>query len=499
MAKIADIKGNDAAAVGAADLALPTAEQIAAWRALSKEQRWALREREAARIFAEAAEAHRAGDLDAALQGYGKALLLNPKIPDVYNNMGVALRVRGKLEAAVACYKRSLSLRPGHASVYSNMGNALRELGRIKAAVSSHETAIKLAPDNAEGHYNLGLALRDLGDVDRTMDSFDTALSKNPDHVECHWDRALTRLLMGDYKTGFAEYDWRWKLLRSPPRGYSEPQWDGKKFKGKTLLIHQEQGFGDMIQFARYLPMVKARGGVVVVEVHPELSRLFSAIDGPDKVVNRGAPLPRFDLFIPMITLARIFETDTETIPAETPYMRAPEMETLRLPPALDGQSRVGIAWAGRPTHKNDANRSCALTHFIDLASVPGVNIFSLQKGPREADIVEHGCAALIANMGPRLNDFADTAAILEQLDLVITVDTAVAHLAGALGKEVWVALPFAPDWRWLLGTDKSPWYPTMKLFRQGSPGDWDGVFADIHRALQDRMRAASAPATGDG
>lgn len=468
----------------------PSPEQIAAWRALSQEERRALREREAARIFSEAAEAHQKGDLDAAIDGYNRALFLNPKVPDVYNNLGVALRAQGKLEAAVACYRRSLVLRAGSASVYSNMGNALREMGRLQTAVASHQQAIKLAPNNPEAYYNLGLALRDSGQVDQALACFGRTLALKADHVDCHWDRALTLLTKGEFGPGFDEYEWRWKLERSPPRGYTQPLWDGGALKGKTLLVHQEQGFGDMLQFARYLPMLKERtgGATIAVEVQPELVRLFSEIAGVDKVVARGAALPKFDAYVPMLTLARIFGTTLDTIPAEVPYLKAPEMETLKLPPSLDRQFRVGIAWAGRPTHRNDANRSCEFRHFVELLGIPGVTAYSLQKGPKEADIKTHGCEGLLMNLAPRLNDFADTAAVIEQLDLVITVDTAIGHLAGALGKPAWVVVPFAPDWRWLLETEQSPWYPHHRLFRQSEPGGWDAVFARLRKALRDEL-----------
>jgi tetratricopeptide (TPR) repeat protein len=467
----------------------PTPEQVAAWRALSQEERRALREREAARIFSEAAEAHQRGDLDAAIEGYNRSLFLNAKVADVYNNLGVALRVRGKLEAAVACYRRSLVLRPGSASVYSNMGNALREMGRLQTSVAAHQQAIKHAPANPEAYYNLGLTLRDLGQVDQALACFGKTLSLRADHVDCHWDRALTLLTKGDYKPGFAEYEWRWRLDRSPPRGYTQPEWDGSAMKGKILLIHQEQGFGDMLQFARYLPMVKERSGAtLVVEVQPELARLFSGIAGVDKVIDRGAALPKFDAYVPMMSLARIFGTTLESIPANVPYLKAPEMETLKLPPSLDKQFRVGIAWAGRPTHKNDANRSCDFRQFVELLGIPGITVYSLQKGPHEADVKEYGCEGLVMNLAPRLRDFADTAAVLKQLDLVITVDTALGHLAGALGVPTWVAVPFAPDWRWMLESDTSPWYPKHRLFRQAEPGGWDGVFSNIRKGLREQL-----------
>ncbi|MDD9876550.1 MAG: tetratricopeptide repeat protein [Magnetovibrio sp.] len=338
----------------------PTPEQIATWRALSQEQRSALREREAARVFAEAAEAHQKGDLAAAVKGYNKSLLLNPKVPDVYNNLGVALRATGKLEAAVACYRRSLSLRPASASVFSNMGNALREMGRLQTAVACHQQAVKLAPNNAESFYNMGLALRDLGQVDQALACFNKTLSIKPEHVDCHWDRSLTLLTKGDFERGFEEYEWRWKLDRSPPRGFDQPEWDGSEIKGKTLLIHQEQGFGDLIHFARYLPMVKkaSKAATVIVEVQPELARLFSTLDGVDKVVDKGATLPKFDFYLPIMSLARVFGTVVATIPADIPYLDAPEMETVKLPPSMENQLKIGIAWAGRRTRTTPTGRA---------------------------------------------------------------------------------------------------------------------------------------------
>ncbi len=463
----------------------PTQKQVEAWQSLPQEQKLALREREAARIFNLAVEHHQKGDLDAAIEAYGKSLLLNPKVPDVYNNMGAALRAQGKWEAAIACYRRCLVLRPNHAGVYSNMGNAFRDLGRLQLSVASHQQAVKLDPKNPEAYYNLGLALRDLGNPSQALAAFETTLRLKPDHPECRWDRSLTLLSMGDMRRGFAEYEWRWKLDRSPPRALDKPLWDGTPQKGKTLLIHQEQGIGDMIQFARYIPLVKERVSTVIVETQPELARLISTVSGADKVINRGSALPKFDLYIPMMSLPRIFATTPETIPTGIPYLSPPEEQSVQLPVSLDHQRQIGIAWAGRPTHQNDKNRSCAFSHFIELLGIPGVSMFSLQKGRNEGDIKSNGCTALVVDMAPRLNDFSDTAALINQLDLVITVDTSVAHLAGALGKPVWVVIPFAPDWRWGYETTASPWYPSMRLFRQQRPGSWEQVFNDVRKALR--------------
>jgi tetratricopeptide (TPR) repeat protein len=463
-------------------------EQVKLWNSLKPEQKMALREREAVRLFAQGLERHRSGDLDAAARLYGQSLLLDAKLPDVYNNFGVVLRRLGMREAAVACYRRSLVLKPNNAGAYANLGNVLRELGRLEAAAASHRRAIALAPDSADAHYNLGLVLRDLGESDSALEEFAKALKLDPGHADCRWDRALAMLQKADFKEGFKEYEWRWKLKRAEPRNFKQPLWDGGTLKGKTILIHSEQGFGDMIHFARYIPMVKAKGGNVVVEVAQPLARLFSTVPGVSQVVNQGAALPKFDVYAPMMSLARIFGTTLETIPTNVPYLKAPEAHAPQLPATMSRARKIGIAWAGRRTHQNDANRSCSFTQFIELLGLPETTFYSLQWGAEAADIAENGCAPFVLSLGKRLGDFATTAGVIEQLDFVISVDTVVAHLAGALGKPVWVMLSMPCDWRWMHGRDNSPWYPTMRLFRQRRPGVWGPVFERVRKALHDEI-----------
>jgi len=455
-----------------------------------------LREREAQRVFALAADYHRRGRLEEAVRGYSRALTLNPMMADVYNNMGVALRAMGRLEAAVACYRRALALSVDNPSTYSNMGNALREIGRLRIAAASHSQAVKLAPGSAEAVYNLGLTLRDMGEADRAMGCLNRALQIRPDYAEAHWDRSLSLLMNGDLEAGFEEYEWRWRLDRSPPRDFSQPQWTGKPMPGKTLFIHQEQGFGDMIQMARFAVMARTQVGQVIVECQAELARLMSTVRGIDKVLIRGAPLPKFDAYIPALSLPRVLGTTAATIPADVPYIRPPDIGSVRLPTSVGRQIKVGVAWAGKPTHRNDRNRSVPFGYFLDLMGVPGFTMFSLQKGDRAKDLETMSSEALIMDLNEKLGDFADTAAVIEQLDLVITVDTAVAHIAGAMGKPTWVLLPFAPDWRWLRDRTDSPWYPSVRLFRQPAVGDWDSVFADVRRAMRARLTGTPPPKT---
>lgn len=456
----------------------------------SATDRAGLSEREAIRVFALASDHHRNGRLDDAIRGYTRALALNPNIPDIYNNIGVALRAQGKLEAAIACYQRALAIKPDNAGVFSNLGNALRELGRLEAAAASMQRALRIDPKSTEGLYNLGLVLRDMGEAEKAMSCFEAVLKAKPDHAECHFDRALLLLQSGDYARGFAEYEWRWKLRRSPPRGFRQPIWNGKPFPGKTVLLHQEQGFGDVIQFARYATLVKKLGGTVVLECQPELARLMATIEGVDKVVMRGAPLPPFDFYAPMLTLPKIMGTTIKTVPAKVPYVKPPELHNLQLPVGQRSVLKVGIAWAGKSSHRNDRNRSATLPQFMDLMGLPGIIFYSLQKGDVVADLRKYAADPLIYDVGRRVEDFADTAAVINQLDLVITVDTSVAHLAGALGRPVWVMLPHVCDWRWPATGERTPWYPTMRLYRQPTRGAWDQVFSKVRQDLREALVA---------
>jgi hypothetical protein len=286
---------------------------------------------------------------------------------------------------------------------------------------------------------------------------------------------------------GFSEYEWRWRLPRNPPRGFKKPLWDGSSLEGKTILLHRVQGLGDMIQFARYVPLVKEKGGTVIIEYQPELLRLFAPLEGVDRVVSSDAPLPDFDVNAPILSLANIFETTFSTIPDKVPYVRPPEQHNFVLKPYPDTLS-VRICWAGKPTHKNDRNRSCTFANFLDLMGVADMTFFSLQKGPSISQYNERAGGVLMADVGSKMNDFADTAAVLDQLDLITTVDTSIAHLAGAMGRSVWALVPFAPDWRWLLDRNDSSWYPSMRLFRQEEVGNWLPVFKKIEAALSERV-----------
>ena len=440
-----------------------------------------------ARRFGAALRDHRAGRLPEAIAGYRHVLRLAPGHASAWINLGVALRASGHAEEAVACLRRGVQLKPDDAGVCSNLGNALRAVGRLREASTWHRRALALDPGRGQAHYNFALACRDLGELDEALAHLARAEAAGYRSPELHWDWALTLLLAGDLKRGFIAYEWRWKLPDNPPRFVDAPRWQGEDLADRALLVHAEQGFGDTIQFVRYLPLLASRGGKLLFECQTPLLRLFRdspALAGVE-LFPRDAPLPRFDFQAPLLSLPRLLGTTADSIPAAVPYLTPPRGKRR---PASNAGLRVGIAWAGKPSHRNDRNRSVDLARFRPLLDLPGIRFVSLQQGAAAAAIAELDWASRLEALDPPPVDFAETAAAMMQLDLVITVDTAVAHLAGALARPVWTLLPFAADWRWQTLRTDSPWYQTMRLFRQARPGDWTEVFQRVHAALRDRL-----------
>lgn len=468
------------------------------------------------------------GDLQKALSCYRKTLKIRPDHIEASHNAGLTLKNLGRFNDAVSCYKKAIELKPDTAELHYNLGNVYKEAGRFEDAVASYEKAIDLNPDMVEAHYNManalkesgaldhaifcyervlniapdhiealnnmGLSYRDKGQVDRALELLDQALKLSPRHVEIRWNRALALLLSGNLVYGWKEYEVRFQrgdLKTTYPRRLNRPMWDGSSFEGKTLLVHHEQGLGDTLQFVRYLPMVKAKGGRVVLEVHESLRCLCRNLPGVDEVIAR--PMDQdldlaFDCYIPLLTLPGIFNTTLETIPAGIPYVHAdPDIEACWRRRLNGTDLTIGLVWAGNPGHKDDRNRSCPLNLFEPLSRIPGVKLYGLQKnggGQSKEKLRSLG----IASLGEELTDFSVTAGIIANLDLIISVDTAVAHLAGAMGKPVWILLPFVPDWRWLMEGDDTPWYPTARLFRQEKPLDWSGVFQRVCHALREQI-----------
>jgi lipoprotein NlpI len=423
---------------------------------------------------------------------YRQAVALRPDDPEALLDLGRAVKAGGKLDEAEACYRRAIALKPDHPVAHNNLGNVLRALGRLEEATVSLRTAIHLRPDYAEAHSNLGIVSQRLRLLDEAAACYRRAIALRPDLAEAHTNLAMTLLSRGDLAEGWQEYEWRWQLpsMAAARRSFAQPQWRGEAAEGRTLLVHAEQGFGDTLQFCRYAPLAAARGLRVVMEVQPSLVRLLGSLAGVDHVIAYGDTLPAFDLHCPMLSMPLALGTTLGTIPGIAGYLRADAAQAAAWGARLAGEEggpRVGVVWSGQPSHRMplgatlDDRRSIEPGRLARLFSVPGVRFFSLQKdGP--AAPAEFPLTDAMAEM----HDFADTAALVANLDLVVAVDTAVAHLAGALGKPVWLLDRFDPCWRWLAGRDDSPWYPaTLRFYRQRRPGDWDQVVADVARDLR--------------
>jgi tetratricopeptide (TPR) repeat protein len=437
------------------------------------------------------------GREEEALAEFRKALALDPDHAVANYNLGVGLQGQRRFIEAADALRRATRRAPDFALAHNNLGSVLRELGHADQAVASYHRAIELQPRDARYHNNLALAYQDLGRVEDAIASFDEALRLRPDYAKARAFRALALLLTGDYARGLPDYEARRETGgHFADRSGGRPLWDGSDPAGRTILLHAEQGLGDTIHFVRYAPLLAAKGARVIVECQPPLKALLEASLTPRgvwRVLAEGEALPAFDLHCPLPGLPHRFGTQVETIPAEVPYLTAPQdrvdawrERVAKQAADADTTMRVGIVWAGAPGHRHDRRRSVTLGMFEPVAGIPGVRLYSLQKGERAAaDLAARPQGMEIEDWGSQFTDFADTAAAVTNLDLVVCVDTSVAHLAGALARPVWVLLPFAPDWRWMLGRNDSPLYPTMRLFRQPAPGDWPAVFEEVVKALR--------------
>ena len=430
---------------------------------------------------------------DEALAQYRKALSINPDYAEVHNEIGNVLKRKGRYEESAAHYKRALRLNPALAETYNNLADAFRELGKFDEAVEFSRKAIEMRSGFAPAYVTMGNILLSQGDVSGALAHYQKAIDLDREMSDAHYNRGLVLLLRGDLQEGWKEYEWRFKSREiSRNIGYRDrgiPLWDGSGFEGRTILIMSEQGAGDNIQFARYIPQVKARGGTVIFECPKELTKMFEGFSGIDVLVEKPfTPVQGDtpDICIPLLSLPRLFNTTIDTITADVPYFNISPEAVRKWESLFDTDLfKVGLAWSGNPAHRNDRNRSCRLNDLAPLFSSEEIQFYSLQKqgiGESEYDLL---AGRGIADLGKEVHDYYDTAAIIEHLDLVITVDTSVAHLAGALGKEVWTLLPFVPDWRWMLDRQDTPWYPSMRLFRQPAHGDWKSVIETIASELK--------------
>ena len=440
------------------------------------------------------------GHLEQAAACFGQAIRARPAFAQGYNNLGIVRHAQGQHEDALEACEQALALSPSFAEAHNNRGAVLKTLGRWEEAADSFTRALENNPAYADAHYNLGNTRDAQGRTAKAINCYTRAIEIAPSHVDAHWNRSLARLLVGDFAAGWAEYDWRWQTDQFDAKPFPQPRWDGANLQGKSILIYAEQGFGDTIQFARCLPWVKSRGAEhVLFAVQHGLGRLLTSSPGVDTLIecNPDGTFPpavhAFDVQIPLLSLPGLMGIDLQNMPAPATFAVG------RVPLRGGGRAashpdtlQVGLVWAGRPEHRNNKNRSLSLADFAPLLDTPGVTFYSLQKGEAGRDV---SAFPQIIDLAPDLHDFADTAAALRYLDLVVCVDTSCAHLAGTLNIPTWTLLPFAPDWRWLKERMDTPWYPSLRLFRQSAPGDWAGVFARVQRELQ-TFAAAHRPGT---
>ncbi|MBF2028140.1 MAG: tetratricopeptide repeat protein, partial [Oscillatoriales cyanobacterium C42_A2020_001] len=428
------------------------------------------------------------GKIDEAIEQYRQAIATLPHYVSAHDNLGIALKFQQKLEEAATHFQTAISLRPDYANAYINLGNTMRELGDYDQAIAYCRESIRLQPANADAHNTYGCVLVDLGRFDEAIACYEAAIQHRPDFADAHLNLGIILLQVGEFQRGFAEYHWRWHTKQCPDLRYTHALWKGEDLTGKIILLTAEQGFGDTIQFARYATLVAQRGGKVVIACQKPLVRLLSTIPGVAQCADRDKDNVETHVHTPLLELPYILGTTLETIPATVPYVFPPANSSIQLTPFPNTRLKIGFVWATNPNNSTSGKRSCSVNHFLSLLTVPEVALYSLQKEASDADRSLLQGRDRLQDVQDQLTDFADTAAAIAQLDLIITVDTAVAHLAGALGKPTWLLLAHVPDWRWLMNRDDSPWYPTMRLFRQNKPGEWAEVFERVKQALKQKV-----------
>jgi tetratricopeptide (TPR) repeat protein/GT2 family glycosyltransferase len=435
------------------------------------------------------------GLLQEAVMHYTQALDLRPDLAEAHNNLATTFKELGHLEEAARCQLKAISLRPQNPGFHGNMAAILQDQERIEEAIAYCRKAQELAPEQSETYVNLGSVLRDAGRLDEAIAANAEALRRSPDSATAHWNQAICLLMMGRLSAGWKEYAWRRRVNYTVcyPFTHPWPLWNGEDYRGKTLFVHCEQGLGDALQFVRYLPAVKERGGTVVFGAWKPLCRLFAGLDGVDELVElswQQPPAVQADLQVSLLDLPGIFGTRMEDLPGRMPYLATGGHRLQQGPPALEGPDfKVGLVWAGSRRHSRDPQRSCPLVLFEPLTQIPGLRLYSIQKDlPNPQDLQKLQRWGIV-DLADLLQDFEDTAAVLERLDLVISVDTSVLHLAGAMGRPAWGLIARSPDWRWMLHREDSPWYPTLRLFRQPHLGDWQSVVDRVAVELQRQIR----------
>jgi len=431
-----------------------------------------------------------------------RAIALNPQQAIYFSNRGNSLLELKRFEEALTSYERAVTLKPDYAEAYFNRGNSLLELKRFEEALASYERAVALKPDYAEAYSNRGNALLELGRAEEALLSYERAVALKPDYAEAHASKSLCLLLLGDYPRGWPLYEWRWKNkeFSSPSRDFVQPIWLGADdIAGKTVFLHSEQGLGDTIQFVRYVRSVKELGARVILEVPRSLIPLMRSVEGVDDLFEIGQPLPSFDFHCPLLSLPLAFKTDISSTPIQVPYLSVSEERRNRWRQFIGKEGfKIAICWQGNPQSKADTGRSFPVSQFEGISKIVGVRLISLQKN-QGIDQLKSLPDGMRVEMLPEGFDegeeaFLDSAAVMECVDLVITSDTALTHLAGALGVKTWLPLKYVPDWRWMLDRDDSPWYPNHRLFRQPQRGDWLTVFQEMEWQLRREIGSRKDP-----
>jgi tetratricopeptide (TPR) repeat protein len=433
------------------------------------------------------------GRLPEAEASYRAALALAPRDARTHNNLGAVLHMQGRLDAALASYRRALELDPDQPQARQNYASLVRDSGALEQAIEGYQRQIAANPRDTAAHTNLANTYRELGRYAEALAAFQRALDVDPDDAEAHFSRSFVLLLMGDYREGWKEYEWRLRASadNAPLRRFPPPVWDGSPVGAGNLLLHAEQGFGDTLQFARYVALAAERCPSVVLLCQPELRALLRPLQGAARVVGEGELVPDYAAHAPLMSLPRIFGTTLDTVPWHGPYVRPDPQRVAAWRPeigAAPARPRIGIAWAGRAEQWDDRKRSIALALLAPLAGATDAEFYSLQKGEASTQAANPPAGMRLHDLTTRIRDFSDTAALIANLDLVISVDSAVAHLAGAMGVPTWVLVAHAPDWRYHLERSDNPWYPTMRLFRQDRDGDWSGPVARAAQALRERF-----------
>jgi tetratricopeptide (TPR) repeat protein len=425
------------------------------------------------------------GQFNEAFKCYQKTIQLKPGHAEAYINIGIIFRMQGRFDEEAACYQKAIQLDPRSAAAFFNLGHYFFEKEQFDKALACYEKVALLNPGSPHPYMNMGLVLTIKGLYDQAIAAYENAVQIEPENSEAHWNLANVLLLTGHFRRGWKEYVWLWKTndYMKRRREFSQPSWNGSEIKGRTILLYAEYGFGDTIQFIRYAPLVAQRGATVIVECQRELASLLQNAGGTQKVIPRGEQLPEFDTHCSLMMLPVLFNTAVGDIPHKVPYLASNPALAEKWRERIrhdNAKFKIGLVWSGVSARR----KFCSLETFAPLAQFPGISFYSLQKGEEVKEANHPPKEIQIYDYAEEMDDFSDTAALIENLDLVISIDTSVAHLAGALAKPVWTLLPFVPDWRWLLERDDSPWYPTMRLFRQPTSGDWGSVIARIADAL---------------